>query len=264
MKIENLSKVLFVVFLILLAARISIYSVPRKEYPRPSYVINVTEPRGILAKIEVKENKRKVAFDELHNSLHSIYSTYSQFASLFKSSNSEVIVLEEIELKDVDVLILLSPTSSYSKEEMNEILSAVKNGTTLIVLGEGVASEELNKITFNFGITLTDDLIYDLYNYLMLYKNPIIFEFSPSPLIQNVSEIVLYDACSLDIFGDAEAIAVTSAKSTLDKKGRLNVIAISRYGRGEVFVVCDSDIFSNEGIKNLDNEILAINLVNWS
>jgi hypothetical protein len=76
----------------------------------------------------------------------------------------------------------------------------------------------------------------------------------------------VYDGCSIDTFSPAVTVAYggNSTKSSFGVKKEIGVIATSTYGSGKVFAICDSDIFSNSHIKELDNENLARNLVNWS
>lgn len=106
-----------------------------------------------------------------------------------------------------------------------------------------------------------------MYNYSLYYKFPLINDFASHPITENLSQIALYEACSLDIFGDSTGLAWAgkNAKSSeISFEERIPVVAVTQYGRGYVFSVCDGDIFSNEYIGKQDNEILAINLVNWS
>lgn len=269
---KKITKVLLIVFLILLAVRVSSYF-KASPYAKPEVEVNFTEPEFGKAVVPMQRERKQVAFDQAHQGeerRHSIYSDYSKFASLFGERGFKIKSIDGIKELDADVLVLLAPTVDYTDEEIKIIKDAVSSGTALIILGEAEGAEALNKLLMDFGIIFNRDYIYDLQSYSVLYKYPIISDFKITALEKNVSKIAIYEGCSLHTFGLATSVAFAGkgAKSSTDTYGvdatGLAVAAISKYNEGEIFAICDSDIFSNKFIRNFDNENFARNLINWS
>jgi hypothetical protein len=265
---RSLTKNLILILIVLLIIKFALEYAKAKPYIKPELKVNFTEPEIGKATVPIKKIGKNVLFDQAHQKKYSIYSDYSKFVSLFAEGKCKIKVAEENleDLSDVDILILIAPTKSYSDKEIEAIKGALERGLTLLVMGEKESAENLNKLLLEVGIVLNKDTVYDLRNYSVLYKYPIISKFMYTGVETNVSKIVVYDACSLYTFGPASPVAIAgeSANSTLSIKGELAIAAMSVYKKGKIFVVCDTDIFSNEYIKNFDNENFVRNLINSS
>lgn len=271
----NLVLLAIVLFLSFLAFSRAILH--KEAYIKPKIEVNYNLPQPSNITVEIKKNERSVLFEQAHQDKHSIYKDYTKFASLFGESGSPIMSIDSKRLsttgmEGVDIIVLLMPNTSYSDEEMGTILDSVKKGTTLIIIGDRGVQDTLNRLGISIGITFNDDYIYDLENYFEFYKNPIVISFasnitenSADNLTKNISRIAIYDGCSLDTFFPAAVVAFgsDSTKSSADK-GKIGAIAVSSLGSGKIFAICDADIFSDANIKELDNENLARNLVNWS
>lgn len=267
---KKINKILFVIIIFLIGIKFFVeyfeLKIPVKKH---EIEIGFVEPRKALIENLTMEKKRGNAlFEQSHQLSHSIYADLSRFASFFGEAGFKIKAADEElgDLSNVDILVIVSPTKEYNETEREKILSMLRIGGTLIVLGERTSSEILNRISLDFGMIFNKDKVYDLYNYSVIAQNPIVSEFYKSRISQNVSEIVLYDACSINTFGSAVGLAFTSetGKSTLGYEGRIPVAAISTYGSGKIFAICDTDLFTNKNMKKFDNEIFVKNLISWS
>lgn len=261
---RRLNLILLAIVLFLIFVKIVSY---REAYTKPKIEVNYTSPGPSNATVEIIKNVRNVLFEQAHQDQHSIYQDYTEFASLFGKSGSYISSIDSeriTSVKGVDILVLLTPNMTYSDKEIDTILGGVKGSMTLIIIGDRKIQDTLNRLSMNFGIIFNNDYIYDLENYFEFYKNPIINNFTS--LNESVKHIAVYDGCSIDTFSPAVTVAFggNSTKSSLGIAKRIGVIAVSSFGSGKIFAICDSDIFSNAHTKELDNENLARNLVNWS
>jgi len=263
---KRINLILISIIAMLLVIEFAMYS---QSYTKPKMEVSYDLPKPSNVTVEIIKNKRYVLFEQAHQDQHSIYKDYTTFASLFGQSDSSIVSEDYERIKSLDgfdVLVLLTPNTSYSDEEIDLITDAVSNGMTLIIIGEKNSQNILNKVVLNFGITYNDDYVYDLEQYFEFYKNPIISNFTSGGLTRNVNYVAIYNGCSMDIFYPAKPVALgsSSTESSSGVKKEMNLIAVSALGSGKIFAICDSDIFSNAHIKELDNENLARNLVNWS
>ena len=264
---------LMIALIVILLGLIVFSLLPRfEEFTRPE--IQVTIPEIETTKeVVVEKNVRTVVFDLGHGSKHSPFVEYSRFASLFIDSESRISTINgSIEnLGGTDVLVVISPNATYTHEEMDILDKAVKNGMTLILLGEKESASNLNELSVNNGILLNDVRVYDLTNYWLFYRNPILGEFAENNFTGNLTldleKVVMRDACSLTVVKPASNVIYTkeTASSSLKvEKGKLAVVAIAEIGEGKILTVCDTDMFTNKNIELFDNLVFARNVVNWS
>ncbi len=239
-----------------------------EEFTRPNIVVYIPDAKT-TKEVAVEKNVRNVAFDLGHESKYSPFVEYSRFTSLFRDSESWISTINgSIEnLVGVDVLVIISPDITYTKEETDLLDMAVKRGMTLILLGEKETASNLNELSVNAGILFNDVGVYDLANYWLFYRNPVMEEFVEHNLTADLEKVVIHDACSLTVVKPASTVVYTkeTASSSLKvEKGKLPVVAVAEIGDGKVLAVCDTEIFTNKNIELFDNLVFARNIVNWS
>lgn len=171
-------------------------------------------------------------------------------------------------LKNADLFIMVDPDTqkeTASPNYMNEtdataIANWVKEGGVLLLMANDSSNAELTKFNIlanKFGVTFNQDLF-----------NPVLkdqFEMGSvitpanSPIFGESKKLYIKELSTLQISAPAEVIA---------KKGNTNVMAISKYGKGTVFILGDPWIY-NEYLdgrrigKNFQNYQAAEELVKW-
>ncbi|MBI2005522.1 MAG: hypothetical protein HYS80_02045 [Candidatus Aenigmarchaeota archaeon] len=257
------------VLIVILVGLIVFSLLPRfEDFKRPDIQVSIPQVKT-TKEVVVEKSVRNVAFDLGHSPKYSPFVDYSRFASLFRDSESWISSINgSIEnLVGIDVLIVISPNATYTQDEMEILAKAVKNGMTLILLGEKESASSLNELSVNTGILLNDEKVYDLTNYWLFYRNPVLGEFVEHNLTVDLERVVTHDVCSLTVVKPADVVVHTkeTASSSLRvEKGRLSVVAIAEIGDGKVLVICDTNIFTNKNIELFDNLVFARNIVNWS
>jgi len=239
-----------------------------EEFTRPDIQVKIPEVET-TKEVVVEKNVRNVAFDLGHSSKHSPFVEYARFTSLFRDSESLISTINaSIEnLGGTDVLVIISPNAPYTQEEIDILDLAVKGGMTLILLGEKESANFLNELSVNTGILFNSEKVYDLTNYWLFYRNPVLGEFVEHNLTVDLEKIVTRDACDLTVVKPASSVVYTkeTASSSLRvEKGKLPVVAVSEIENGKVLAVCDTEIFTNKNIELFDNLVFARNIINWS
>jgi hypothetical protein len=199
-----------------------------------------------------------------------------------------------------DILILDAPFSAYSYSEGNMVNTFLQNGGTLVALGEKTAywnNSYLNNMLsyLNVDIRFEANIIYDYVNYYQEYYWPVIKDFSSHPVVDSLDSIVLFAACTLDVFGDAEVVAESSTVNVtepfnvqsdssdsasvifegteVDPQVTITVpiIGVDYVGSGKVIAIPDVNIFGDDVYGDIngnfidvdDNMQLLMNIIYW-
>lgn len=178
-------------------------------------------------------------------------------------------------LTETDILVLASPSRSFSVEEIGTIQAFVLNGGKLIVLGEwagfgGFDVSATNQMLKPFGVHFSEDTLREQGSGTLR-----ITRFMPHALTRNLNQVVLYQAGSVqnESAPQAQILARSSDQSfsILSNTGAYGVLLASLYGAGKVILVGDTSFLTNEdsdrnGTANLyeaDNLKLGFNLFQW-
>ncbi len=172
-----------------------------------------------------------------------------------------------------DVFILPAPFNSYLASERNKIYNFLDNGGTLVAMGEhgGFTNNiPLNTLLTSLGVDIQfmTNTIHDNINYYDDTSEPIISEFLDHPTTNFLDSIVLFAACSLDVFGNASVVAESTTLSAPEifigenfgsaisssAKGFLHepqvtiavpIVAVDSVGTGKVIAIPDTNLFAN-------------------
>ncbi|MFO7881671.1 MAG: hypothetical protein R6U52_03920 [Kosmotogaceae bacterium] len=172
-----------------------------------------------------------------------------------------------------DVLILPAPFNSYLASERNKIDNFLVNGGTLVAMGEygGFTNNvPLNTLLTSLGVDIQfmSNTINDNTNYYNYNTNPIISEFLDHPTTRFLDSIVLFTACSLDVFGNASVVAESTTLSAPETFLEENlgsavpsftqdlliepqviiavpIVAVDNVGTGKVIAIPDTNLFGN-------------------
>jgi hypothetical protein len=169
-------------------------------------------------------------------------------------------------------IIIIGPSLGFSDSEADYIKEFLLNGGKVLLADDfGTGNDLLAKInsTCRFSSSLLIDLSYE--------KKPtygVVFDFTEHPITANVSQILLNYATTLRVGDDAAVLARSSSGSWLDTnlngrldeseaKGPLPVLAVERFGEGELILLSDPSIFVNLMYDYLDNSKFNSNLLGY-
>lgn len=194
-----------------------------------------------------------------------------------KNSESDVLVVHDSFIDynlnfNSSSILIIGPSLSFSDSEANYIRDFLLNGGKVLLADDfGTGNDLLKKInsTTRFSTSLLIDLAYE--------KKPqygVIFDLEEHPITTNVSQILLNYATSLIVGKNTMVLANSSEGSWLDsnlngrmdereEKGPLPVLAVERYGEGELILLSDPSVLVNLMYKYLDNSILDDNLLGY-
>ncbi|UCF06885.1 MAG: hypothetical protein JSV33_07650 [bacterium] len=167
-------------------------------------------------------------------------------------------------LAGYDVVVIKTPTTPFTREEIEIIEDYVRNGGGLFLIGDHTnvfgTSTNLNPLAARFGLRFNYDSTYQLHNMSLSY-------FMPPPLVAHPSilhmpEFFFATSCSMDapIFGEHAKIGYGlrtimldySRKSYFPDKGENEYefgfvlqMAGAKAGKGRVLGHTDSTVFSN-------------------
>ena len=175
-------------------------------------------------------------------------SGYSMFGKLFQKNGAETILSSarptaEV-LKDASVFIMVDPDTQketasphyMNLEDATAIKNWVANGGVLVILGNDSSNNEIKKFNIlpkMFGIEFNED-----------FFNPVLkdqFEMGTvitpdkSPVFGSSKKLFIKELSTLKLSSPATAIAT---------KNGANIMAISRFGKGTVFVLGDPWIYN--------------------
>ena len=185
-------------------------------------------------------------------------------------------------LDNFDVLIIKTPTSAFSDEEITHIQEFVKKGGGLFLIGDHTnvfgTSTHINLVAKHFGLRFNYDATYDLSNGgLSVYMPPSLF---PHPIVQNINTFLFGTSCSLEVPWQTEDVIIGYGLKSLEHDyskrnffpekdyasmsfGLFNQLAAIKYGKGRVVAFTDSTVFSNFWMFVPGKPELLLGSVNW-
>ena len=194
--------------------------------------------------------KGKLGKDELfHYKIDErLDSGYSIFMNTFRTAGAKTAQLSQgptaANLAGASVYIIVDPDTDketanpkyIEPEHVKAISDWVKNGGVLALFGNDVGNCELDK--FNelarvFGITFNKDSEYKVLN--NDYKMGKVMIPSGNPVLPDTKEIYVKEISTLAVAGPAKSILTVDGK---------NIMAISKYGKGTVFVIGDPWLYN--------------------
>lgn len=186
-------------------------------------------------------------------------------------------------LRNCDVLIIKTPTATFSESEIGAIVKFVRDGGGLFLIGEHTnvfgTSTYINPIAKQFGMRFEYDATYDLKTGdLSVYKPPRLL---PHPIVQNLTVFLFGSSCTLDVAWSAEEVimgyGLKSLKADYSQKNFFNAktespgmdfgqfvqSAAAKHGKGRVLAFTDSTVFSNFWIFLPGKPELLLGSINW-
>ncbi len=168
-------------------------------------------------------------------------------------------------LGDCDILVIKTPTSAFTPEEIEAIEAFVRRGGGLFLIGDHTnvfgTSTYLNVIARRFGLHYNLDATYDLRTGgLSLYRRPALL---PHPIVQRLPPFLFGTSCTLDVPAGGQipiggyalrvaghdyssgAFFSTSTDGPHIGFGVFPQLAAVKFHRGRVAAFTDSTVFSN-------------------
>lgn len=212
------------------------------------------------------ESHGEPKFEEYYSALNRYLSNIGERIDVLGSAP-----IDPDKLKGYAVFVISFPQKGFTKEEIETLNNYVSEGGGVFLVAEegdfNHFKERLNSISKKFGITFNDDEVLDPTDKIGDYYS-IIHTFKDHPVTQGVDKFVLYGGCSLNISGDAMAVATgdndTYSTEEYYKGGDYPpVLAVVEHGKGRVACIGDGSLFRNNFINEFNNKQLALNLFRW-
>ena len=185
-----------------------------------------------------------------------------------------------MELKYASAYIIFAPASAYSSEEQRIIRQFVASGGKLLVFsdptraliyydysGNAVGSPDanfINPVIASFGLTVSNDYLYDLESNEGNFRNVKFTRFAENPLTKDLKMVVFYGAHSIHaekgsplVSGDDKTFS-----SLTDHGAGLTPLAISQ--DGQVLVAGDFSFISHPFDQVADNEQLLNHIAEFT
>ena len=239
---------------------------------------------------------KKIGLDYSHGGMLTLeassYSDFTQFlfASAYKLGKIEAgfYALEKARIYDA-VIISIPKNINLKPEEIDVLEKYVRAGGSLLIIGsrggEYLNRTNVNELTRKFGFEFQTDEVNDSVNYINLQKRPLLTDFKPHYITENIKKIVLSSACSLATLGfveDEKNIQVEELvrgglncwrnkfdeqKGNEEDSPKIPLLVAVNYYKGKVVAFGTLSIFSSlgreYGFSAFDNDIIIANILRW-
>jgi len=237
-----------------------------------------------------------VGLDYSHNNMLTLeassYADFTQFlfSSAYKLGKIEAGFHSIEKVKNYNVIIMSMPKNiNLTPKEIEVLEEYVRTGGSLLIIGsrggEHINRSNMNELTRKFGFEFIADEINDSVNYINLQKRPLLADFKPHYITENIKKIVLSSACSLGTISIPEE--EKNIKVEVLVRGGLNcwrkrfdgkdwieedcpkvpLLVTSEYYNGQVVSFGTLSIFSSlgreYGFSAFDNDIIIANILRW-
>lgn len=242
------------------------------------------------------KNDITIGLDYSHNNMlvleASSYADFTQFlfTSAYKLGKIEAGFQSLEKVKNYNAIIMSTPKNmNLSPREIDVLEQYVRTGGSLLIIGsqggEYGNRTNINELTRKFGFEFITDEINDSVNYVNLQKRPLLSDFKPHYITENVKKIVLSSSCSLGTLSLAEdeknikvEVLVRGGLNCWRKRfdGRqwieedcpkIPLLVTSEYYLGQVVSFGTLSIFSSlgreYGFSAFDNNIIIANILRW-
>ena len=222
-------------------------------------------------------------------------SSFAEFTQFLFTSGYKIGKIESgfnsvNDLRKYRTIIISTPKNVKLKPDEIEILKKyVKGGGSLLITsssgGDYGNNTNLNELTRNFGFEFLPDEINDSVNYVHLQKRPLITNFNPHVITEQVQKIVFSSSCStkiLDFLEDEKNVKVDgilisglncwhriyNGEDWIEEDSpKIPLLAAVEYHAGKVVGFGNVSIFSSlareYGFNAFDNDILIANIISW-
>ena len=222
-------------------------------------------------------------------------SSFAEFTQFLFTSGYKIGKIESgfnsvTELRKYRTILISTPKNTTLKpNEIENLKKYVKGGGSLLITsasgGDYGNNTNLNELTRNFGFEFAPDEVNDSVNYVHLQKRPLISNFKPHVITEQIKKIVFSSSCStqiLDFLEDEKNVIVDgilisglncwhriyNGEDWIEEDSpKIPLLAAVEYYAGKVVGFGNISIFSSlareYGFNALDNDILIANIISW-
>ncbi|MFX1375882.1 MAG: hypothetical protein ACFFA0_08740 [Promethearchaeota archaeon] len=212
------------------------------------------------------------------------------FTSGYKIGKIETGFNSISELRKYRTIILSTPkNSNLNPNEIDNLKKYVKGGGNLLITsssgGDYGNKTNLNELTRNFGFEFVSDEVNDSVNFVHLQKRPLIVNFNPHIITEQIKKVVFSSSCSIQILEfleDEKSVKVDgilisglncwhkyyNGEEWIEEDyPKVPLLVATEYYAGKVVGFGNISIFSSlareYGFSALDNDILIANIISW-
>lgn len=237
-----------------------------------------------------------IGLDYSHGNLLTLEaSSFAEFTQFLFTSGYKIGKIESgfnsvTELRKYRTIIISTPKNTNLKpNEIENLKKYVKGGGSLLITsssgGDYGNNTNLNELTRNFGFEFAPDEVNDSVNYVHLQKRPLISNFKPHVITEQIKKIVFSSSCStqiLDFLEDEKNVIVDgivisglncwhriyNGEDWIEEDSpKIPLLVAAEYYAGKVVGFGNLSIFSSlareYGFNALDNDILIANIISW-
>lgn len=235
-----------------------------EEAIQPEDIIGAENVNGVLL------------FDMSHGQEESLYEDFYMLKNELQNRGFRVEplygALNANSLEFCDVLVIANPQNSYSDEEKQNIVQFVKDGRTLILIGNNNNGITINDLATLFNTEMIFFGVCDPTDYKGSIDTIIIKNFKEDPLFRDVTSILLDNCCYLPTAEGIEILAQSDGDSWVDVisnraldpgetvRGEISIITQLGCEKGIVVLMCSSYPLTNIGLEEHDNKKFVLNL----
>lgn len=222
-------------------------------------------------------------------------SSFTEFTQFLFTSGYKIGKIESgfnsiTELRKYRTIIISTPKNTNLKtNEIENLKKYVKGGGSLLITsssgGDYGNNTNLNELTRNFGFEFAPDEVNDSVNYITLQKRPLISNFKPHVITEQIKKIVFSSSCStqiLDFLEDEKNIKVDgivisglncwhriyNGEDWIEEDSpKIPLLVAAEYYAGKIVGFGNLSIFSSlareYGFNAFDNDILIANIISW-
>jgi hypothetical protein len=275
---------------------VTVYVVPVKDeiWISNNYDMTLVKVQGGIGSNPV------ILFDEAHNPQYSIDSNpaygsiggYKEFANMLTNAGYTIgtinpgTLIDDSTLEEADILVIVASQYPYMEEELDVIKAWVETGGRLLLISDwGTFSTQMDLLTNKFGLDFANNRLHDSddnvvadYDYRLFYNDNNLL---PHPITFGISRVEMYagdglittpsDAIPI-ICTDDDGTATWENGSIASKISVMSILESGYAGIGRLCVIGDSNLWDsaydadNDGSLDFfdsDNQILALNTINW-
>ncbi len=234
--------------------------------------------------LQPQSAQRVIGIDLTHNSFglsgSNALQNYKQVQSTLESEGYRVVQVTSDLLNilpSLDGLLVLSPQAAFSVEEKAAIQAFVLNGNKLVLTAEwagfgGFSHANANQMLAPFNLVLGTDTLRSTDKTGFLSTT----NFESHPLVSGIGQLRFFQSSSVRLgqLGQIGALPVRTEENTfriVNTIGAFGLIGVAPFGSGNVIVLGDSSLWSDEDsdgnqVSNLDeadNRKLLSQIFSW-
>jgi hypothetical protein len=261
-------------FVIALAVAIAIYAsltvyyyneFPKQKDSQLPDFESISVPRNPegTPSIYAKRANARIVIDGAHENAF----TTSEISSLLESFNKiggAVEIVESLEdfdmaLNYADSLVVISPFTVYTKEEVLDVKDFLRKGGKLALIYDPTRGGTINSLSSQIDIVFVPDYLYNLNENAGNFRNIFVDEFRPSPVTSGIKRITLFTASSIE---SNAGLAFTDEKTTssLLGEGPHSPVALVS---NSIFALADQSFMIHPNDRVTDNGRLISNMASF-